>query len=97
VSEMKSHYAARSCSIQHVHELAVRSDGIWLGAATGRLVGEQQPRAFDAKHRERAAARICGEQPLAILTQRERALRLERVDSAAAASAAGRVGTNFLQ
>ncbi len=85
----ETHHAAAACGVQHIHEASRLRDCVRLAAARRNTIRQQQARSNDSKYGQATAPRIDREQRIAVLAQRERSLRGERIDRAAAAAPTG--------
>jgi hypothetical protein len=93
--ETESHHAARSSLVQHVDKVLVLRDRDRIAAARRLKIGERELSIVSAKDRDVSAACVDGEQQRVIGAQGKRALRLQRIVDATAASASGVVVSAF--
>ncbi len=82
--------ASSASGIEDVNQIPGLSHRCGHAAAGGDGVKKGKLGAVHGEYRQRAAARIYSEEQMVVRAQRERALRVQRIDSASTAVAAGR-------
>src|SRR5882724_11515434 len=89
VGQTKSNHIIGSSRIHQVHETIVLRDRNWFAAAARSNIDQPQEIAEYAKHGKFTAASIHREQQGAVVTQRKRSLRSQRIGSPTTSSSAG--------